>query len=400
MSFEFIYDAASGVLAGEKVNGVLIPLMPPPTGDALDELLDECCVIIENMFKSYGKLAGELQMEDGQHSLVLTDGMTRWDSNRGHRGVRSWITEGTLRSGDQLTPVLNAFLTDMKTKLRMRKVSPDWKFDNDALIVIGSRFGLDAPRTLAELRARRAADNVERDRKRQEEEAQRRAASQAFKESLTGREQARQQTIRDLKEDTIRAILDALVDHVTMSPVDPDASEEDKVTRSRQARGLIREENQERRRLEKWIVRPVVEQSNLAADAIVRIYENAEMEWLELEELMDGKGIPTIEQAIENAFRGYIVRSKEKAVLEPSVIPPLMDGVERHLFDSTKGLVEFMSTPMTSGFTRVVRVDDSRTFAVDVVPPELKAEYERQCAMYDEARNEQREAREQTHEQS
>lgn len=372
---------SEGKLNGELVDGVFVPLQAAPTGDDLDLLLDECCVIVENTFKAFGKLDTELKMDDGQHSLVLSDGETRIGIRRGHRGVRSWIVEGTLRSGNQLTPILNAFLSDMKTKVRLRKMSPDWKFDSDCLIVIGSRFGLDAPRTLAELQAKRAAERLERDRQQQEREAQRQAEQQAFKASEAGRQQTQRMAVKYFKEDTIRAVVDALVEHVASdgTKITPEMTEEERTTAIRRANGDALEHLKECRRVEK-VIRPIVESSPLSADAIVRIYNEAEDDWIEAEEW--GTTVP-LEDYINRRFARFVAAANQPATWGPVMIPPLMDGVERHLFESMKKYGEFFEHADLDKKSFVARVDFGGNVVVDVVPEELEDTYNKFCATYE-----------------
>ena len=135
---------------------------PAPEGDALIDLIDDVCLTVENFFGSMrvaGKtrLHSDLRVSDGQHSTVLTDGLHRWGGSAGHGGVRQWIVEGTLRSTDELTPALNAFLAMMTRRQRMRRVEADWTFDSWGVSWVGSKFGLPAPLSLDEIGKRDAA---------------------------------------------------------------------------------------------------------------------------------------------------------------------------------------------------------------------------------------------------
>jgi hypothetical protein len=384
-----VYAEDKVTLLGYLNDGKFEPIQatqPAPTGDELDELLDACCTTIENAFKAYGRLHPDLWMDDGQHSLVLTDGRNRLDMGRGHRGVRSWIVEGTLRSADELTPVLNRFLDEQKRLVRLRKVTPEWKFDNDALIVISSRFGLQAPKSFAELKAKREAERLERDRIERQRREQEQAAREAFKQSQGGKEQARAQAIRDLKEDTIRAAVDALATRIESDPMPSNMSElsgEEQDTLTRRARGYALDNAKEYRRIER-LIRPVVEASNLSADAIVSIYNKAVQDWIELEETIDPKYLPPLEKTIGNYFRKAIMKDQEPSgKLEPSRIPPLLDGVERTLFDSTQKTIDFLAQRSIVGVHLFVRMQDHETFVVDVMPESLVEQYVEHVAAYE-----------------
>lgn len=175
---------------------------PAPEGDALIDLIDDVCLTVENFFGSMrvaGKtrLHSDLRVSDGQHSTVLTDGLHRWGGSAGHGGVRSWIVEGTLRSTDELTPALNAFLAMMTRRQRMRRVEADWTFDSWGVSWVGSKFGLPAPPSLEEI-AKRDAERVaeyEGRRQRNAEDARKMKAERVTQEE------------KDKIEDRIRDLL-------------------------------------------------------------------------------------------------------------------------------------------------------------------------------------------------
>ena len=86
------------------------------------------------------------------------DGMQRWGvQHPDTKGVRSWITEGSLRSHDQLIPVINEFVTNIQFRQRNRLAKADWVFDPDGLAAMGVKFGLPEPPT----QEQRAAKSVE-----------------------------------------------------------------------------------------------------------------------------------------------------------------------------------------------------------------------------------------------
>lgn len=179
---EFAYDN-NDALIGEVIKGELVPLTEALTGDDLDFLVYDCGKAIENYFGNYEKrpdgsprLHPELKSDDGQQSTVLSTGRTMSDVRKGHDGIRSWVIQGTLRTVDQLTPEIRSFAEDMKVRQAMGKVPKDWQFDNDCMIVFGTRFGLTGPTTFAERQAQKAADR-ERWEKEQEERRQRDAKS-------------------------------------------------------------------------------------------------------------------------------------------------------------------------------------------------------------------------------
>jgi len=109
-----------------------------PTGDALIELLDQCCRTIEGL-SALKKLAPYLTPNRGVHSSVLMTGRSLAGSNVGHDGVRSWITAGTLRDADMLSLVLREYSNKMN--LRRRVTGVDWIFDNSAMKWCSENFG-------------------------------------------------------------------------------------------------------------------------------------------------------------------------------------------------------------------------------------------------------------------
>lgn len=239
---------------------------PPPEGEALDMLVDECCIAIENLFTAFTtpsgqpRLHSDLRRSQGQHSKLLVDGLRYWqdlgDRNiTGHNGVRSWIVAGTLRSQDEVMSVMNAFHKDMMAKLRMRKVEPDWVLDNDAMIVLGSRFGLDAPKTFAELIAKRAADKAEQERKRAEAIERRRlyelTPEYAEEQRLAKINQAKYEAAR-WKDKLLDNVLDVLEPYTPIKVPGQPTNEE------RLDASIVRE----RRKYIKRALRPVFEKTD------------------------------------------------------------------------------------------------------------------------------------------
>lgn len=173
------YDTDEKTLLGWWSDGVFVPLPPAPEGTALIALVDEVCSTIENYFGKFfetGKLVNrihsDLRQVEGQHSELLMDGMQRWGvQHPDTKGVRSWIIAGSLRSHDELAPVLNEFVSDMQFKQRNRLIRADWVLDADGLAIIGAKFGLPEPPT-REQRAAKAAEN------QAQHESQRKAANE------------------------------------------------------------------------------------------------------------------------------------------------------------------------------------------------------------------------------
>jgi hypothetical protein len=182
---DYFYDE-QGRVAGHFADDQPVFVTPAPTGDELDNLLDDCCGTILNVFRPIKRLQDELNhAKDQPLSELLTDGTYTWGRESGHQGVRSWITHGTLRSRDELTPVLNWFHQEMQRRVRLKKSQPDWKFDNDAMVILSSRFGLPTPRTFDELKKFRDQQYAERETERQRQaEIQRQRDAEARQRRL------------------------------------------------------------------------------------------------------------------------------------------------------------------------------------------------------------------------
>src|ERR1700677_2443903 len=123
-----VYDDTNKPI-GQLVNGELEPLDPAPTGEALADLLDDVCHRIE-MHPRLGvssRLAANLRPTKGQRSLLLMygifspiflndDGTPNPQCQRFGGGVQGWIVDGTLRSFEQIAPVLTEYADMMETK--------------------------------------------------------------------------------------------------------------------------------------------------------------------------------------------------------------------------------------------------------------------------------------------
>jgi hypothetical protein len=272
-----------------EVRPITRAVAPAPTGDDLDVLLDECCVVIENMFRAFKtptggrRLHSDLTQDAGQHSMLLTDGMSRWDTRQGHAGVRSWISEGTLRSKNELTVVLNAFYTDMTRKVRLRKISPDWQLDNDALIVLSSRFGLPAPKTFEELTVKQTADQAEREHQRQQQRAADAERERVYMASPEYAEKKRQDDLRRSKKELVEDTLLLMVPYVTFK---------DKENRTKEELLEADIAHDDRKHLKRY-VEYIIEHTSFAPSTIAKFWKDTEDELADnIAALADRAGIP------------------------------------------------------------------------------------------------------------
>jgi hypothetical protein len=214
-----LYNEDEKILGYETADGGCEPLAPAPTGDALIELLDEVCTQIEHhprLGKS-SRLAANLRPANGQTSLLLmygiqsplfmsVDGTPNPDNRRFGGGVLAWITDGTLRSVAEVRNALNDYADVKEAQCRIRRIKPDWEFDEDSMWSLGARyFGLPAPPPLptAEEIAVKAAAESERLRIAREEDARRAAEYEAervaFEASPEGQRQKKvDQIVQDL----------------------------------------------------------------------------------------------------------------------------------------------------------------------------------------------------------
>jgi hypothetical protein len=189
---KLVYSQDKTIVRGYLTDGKFVQVAPAPTGMELVRLIDECCLMIENFFGSMNpcRLHDSLRRTgiDG-HSTILTDGKYHygspvgWDYKCGttkHGGVRSWIEKGTLRSSDELSPVLNKFADNKKLLHRMHLIPKDWALNSDGLIEIGESFGLPSlpseEERHAEWEAERAA---ERERQRLADERENATAAES-----------------------------------------------------------------------------------------------------------------------------------------------------------------------------------------------------------------------------
>jgi hypothetical protein len=386
MSSEFTYN--EGVLTGWKTDGVFKALPPAPTGDSLDEILDECCRTIENLFGAFKRLHGELQLSDGQHSLILTDGVTGIGLSRGHEGVRSWITSGSLRSSDELSPVLNAFMSDMAKKVRLRKVEPDWKFDNDALIILGSRFGLQTPRTFAELAAKRQADAIAREQRKADEAEVARVTREEYLTSPEGKAETRRNADQQLRREILEEVLTAIVGEFDPIHLGKDSTDAE----VNAARAKLLGWKQDISRLESTLT-SVINTTKWSAEAIITIWREADQQYTELVEQFDDdprilNRLPPLEDfCMRDLVKKANEVTPEPVQLTPSSIPPVIDGVERTLMSRQQWLDETRTNGdawFLDDVRTVVRMDDGQTFVIDKVPETLWDEYEAQCRVHED----------------
>jgi hypothetical protein len=389
-----LYAADGITIVGHLVDGVVTPIqqaiLPAPEGDELDDLVDECCHTIENMFGSYKRLHPDLQLSDGQHSLILTDGTNKLGlTHFGHAGVRSWIVKGSLRSSDELTPVLNAFMSDMVKKVRLRKVEPDWKFDNDALIIISSRFGLQAPRTFAELAAKREADRVARERRNVEQAEADRVAREKYLASPEGQADRRRDTDKTFRQEIVETVLTAIVGEFTPIHLAKDSTEAE----SNAANVALLEWKADYRRVEPTIT-AVVEATKWSADAIIGIWKELDREYMELLEVVEDhpKALAKLPALEDFCMKALVDKANESVTTQPaqltsSSIPPVIDGVERTLMTRQQWIDETRTNGdawFRDGNRIVVRLDDGRNVVIDDIPDALWDEYEKQCELHEE----------------
>jgi hypothetical protein len=148
---EVFYDSEGNVL-GHVVDGkpvfnqtaAPVPQAPPvPTGDAFDELLDNCLRMMTGYLgKVLNKLAPELRSDqNGVASTAMLRGKHPIGFDYGHGGIVSWIREGTLRSSDELSPVLREYVDMMTRRVRLQTVDASWQFDNRAMKWCSQKFG-------------------------------------------------------------------------------------------------------------------------------------------------------------------------------------------------------------------------------------------------------------------
>lgn len=178
------YDTDEKTVIGWSERGMFTPLPSAPEGAALDILVDQIAGTIEKFFerfwdhdmrKTLDRLDGNLKPREGTHSTLLLDGITFWGvPSRFTRGVRSWVTEGTLRDQNELTPVLNAFVAQRQLERRMHpdRVKKDWQLNDYDLATIGVNFGLPAPPTREQLRAEAEANQKAYEDRREREAAE------------------------------------------------------------------------------------------------------------------------------------------------------------------------------------------------------------------------------------
>jgi rubrerythrin len=391
-----LYAADGVTIVGNLVDGVYTPIQqalpPAPEGDALDDLLDECCHTIEGFFGSYKRLHPDLQLNEGQHSLILTDGTNKLGlTHFGHEGVRSWIVRGTLRNVNELTPVLNAFMSDMTRKVRLRKISPDWRLDNDGLIILSSCFGLQAPRTFAELAAKREADRAARERRNAERAEADRQRREQYLASPEGQAAARRDADRQLRLGIVETVLKAIVGEFEPIHLSKDSTEAE----SNAANVALLDWRAENRRVEPTIA-AVAKATKWSAEAIITIWKELDREYLELVEVLEGipqalDRLPTLEdfcmQALVKKANESISVDTKPVPWTPSSAPPVIEGVERTLMTRQQWYDETRANGdawFRDGVRVVTRLDDKHDFVIDVVPDALWDAYESQCRLHED----------------
>jgi hypothetical protein len=339
----------------------IIGYFPPAPSSELDVLLDECCVAVENMFKAFKtptgqrRLATELNQDAGQHSTVLTDGVSQWGTQLDHAGIRSWITAGTLRTQAELTTVLNAFYRDMTAKVRMRKVSPDWQLDNDALIVLSSRFGLQTPRTFEELAAKRALDSAERQRQTQQQQADERERRRTYEASPVYAEKLRLEIIQRAEADRLEWKAGLVTNTVNVIEPPPTFKDRDNPTHEEKLDAAITREDRKYLRVG---FKQIVDQTTFAPSTILRIWKEAGKEYTAIADTASEDFVEKMPRREDYAAGRIMETFNEKAEgFGPCELPKLLAG-ERRLRFAWPALMAFLKTPEYEQMSTVVRLGD------------------------------------------
>jgi hypothetical protein len=327
------YAADGKTLLGHIVDGDFVPLQTPaqtippaPEGEALESLIDDCCHWIEQSVGTFKKrLAPELQPDnDGRSSLTLSEGKNRWGGSAGHGGVRSWIVEGNVRKPEQIREPINKFLSMMEQRVRVKRhIDPNWKIDNDAMTILGSRFGLDAPRTFEELRAWQAERQIAAEQQQAERTAKFKRRQKEWRESPEGLAFAEKMRVDEFKREQVRIVMDALFPFEHIEYADPEnPTEEEKV--ANKPKRLHNQDAADNRREWEPVIRIVVNKTNLAAHAVVRVWETANEEYLNFEE----PDFTSREYIMETLMQVANESLRENpAPLTKSCVPPAIDGV-------------------------------------------------------------------------
>jgi hypothetical protein len=173
---------------------------PAPEGDELDELLYDCVHAFKTFDDAYGKLAPGLKPQNGAASTQLLFGRSVSGQRLGHDGLKSFITQGTLRSEDELFGLLREYAARQNKRKAIHAIS-DWMFDNDAMKWLGRKLKAPVdPDPTPEEQAERCAElkaweaKCEEDRIRHNEEI--RQQQEEFKADEAKR--LRQQHIKKL----------------------------------------------------------------------------------------------------------------------------------------------------------------------------------------------------------
>jgi hypothetical protein len=357
----------TGKIIGHTVGGKFVPLIPVPTGEAFDDLLDESCLMIENFFRLNNRLHTDLRQSQGQHSTVLLNGMRKWGFPAGrdykcgstkHGGVRSWIEKGTLRSTDELSPVLNDFVNKRSKLQRMHKIDKDWELDSDGLKELSVSFGLPAPPPPEAIRAEldeeekaeqgRARMREEDDRSRQ---AELEAKQKEFDASPEGQLQKKAEVITEEIVGPLEVIMGSSGDYDSAKRVAQQLQAED--------RGRIRP-----------AIDAIVHEAPWRSEIIVRKWRNAVHEYMDIFRDLEDLGMETQIKASEEEYC-YLTLRDQMVFMTPTEIPELPEGSTRMTFASIKEVhADMDSNPNWEdiGIECVIRLSPERKYVIDFRP--------------------------------
>jgi hypothetical protein len=358
--------------------------LPAPTGDELDVLVHECCHTIETYFTLRKRLSPEFRPRDGVHSTELMQGQQSWAS-RDHHGVRGLIENGTLRDINELSTAIRKMMTAIDYRIAMRKIEPTWQFDNDALVILGSYFGVEgAPTSREELWAQREERRLADARREAERKVEWKRQQEEYAQSPEGREFAAKMARDEFKRDQLRIVMDALfpLEHLDYANPDNPSAEERAANKHKR---LANEEAFDERKFWEPKIRQIFQKTNLAASAVVRVYKNAEQEWCELSELLEDRIEITKDDWIMNTLAQVANESMEgnPAPLTKSCVPPTIDGVERVTAAKYADLVPIVEEYLAKGYALDMR-RDFEGLVLTGVPEALRDQWEQHCAMWNE----------------
>jgi len=352
-------------IIGRVVDNEFHPLTPVPQGAAFDNLLDACCTSVESVFKEKGKdhLHPDYRVFQGQHASILMTGRHRLGYSVGHDGVESWIRQGTLRSPEELNPVLNRLLGEKKQAVRMRRLAPDWQTDHYDFQVLGSKFGLPAPPTREELERQRREEEA----RRQEQHRRDDEAYADLRKQQLAKEQAYERSPEGIRARTVQTVVEKLLEHLPVPVFTPEMSEKERRVALIDA-DLRREE---RAAITPYVTR-LVELSGWSADAMLKKWNEATSVKLELDDLLDGvEGREEVTRELF-CFRQLYDQISEIGVMTPSEIPALDEGMERLTFASRAAVLEFARSGkwgeiLEKNKTRLT-MSPEHTYVLDAIP--------------------------------